>query len=34
MALALNERSFSVAYKITPPVPLFIPKKGAPIKGK
>src|SRR5208282_2867442 len=34
MGLALNERNFSVAYKITPPVPLFIPKKGAPIKGK
>ncbi len=34
IGLALNERSFSVAYKITPPVSLFIPKKGAPIKGK
>jgi len=34
IGLALNERNFSVAYKITPPVPLFIPKKGAPIKGK
>jgi S-adenosylmethionine hydrolase len=34
VGLALNERNFSIAYKITPPVPLFIPKKGAPIKGK
>jgi S-adenosylmethionine hydrolase len=34
IGLALNERNFSVVYKITPPVPLFIPKKGAPIKGK
>jgi hypothetical protein len=34
IGLALNERNFSAVYKITPPVPLFIPKKGAPIKGK
>jgi S-adenosylmethionine hydrolase len=34
VGLAVNERNFSVAYKITPPVPLFIPKKGTPIKGK
>ena len=34
IGLALNERNFSVAYKITPPVPLFIPRKGSPIKGK
>jgi S-adenosylmethionine hydrolase len=34
MALALNERNFSQVNKITPPVPLFIPKKGMPTKGK
>lgn len=34
MSLALNERNFSVVNKITPPVPLFIPKKGASLKGK
>ena len=34
ISLALNERSFSIVNKITPPVPLFIPKKGAPLKGK
>jgi hypothetical protein len=34
MGLALNERNFSQVHKITPPVPLFIPKKGGPIKGK
>lgn len=34
VGLALNERSFSATYKITPPVSLFIPKKGEPIKGK
>jgi hypothetical protein len=34
MGLALNEHNFSQAHKITPPVPLFIPKKGAPLKGK
>ena len=34
VGLAVNQRNFSVVYKITPPVPLFIPKKGAPIKGK
>jgi S-adenosylmethionine hydrolase len=31
--LALNERNFSVTYKITPPASLLIQKKGAPIKG-
>jgi len=34
VALALNERNFSQVHKITPPVSLFVPKKGAPIKGK
>ena len=34
IGLALNQRNFSVVHKITPPVSLFIPKKGAPIKGK
>lgn len=34
MALALNERNFSQVNKSTPPVPIFIPIKGAPIKGK
>ena len=34
MGLALNERNFSQIHKITPPVSLFIPKKGAPLKGK
>jgi len=34
VGLALNERNFSVVNKITPPGTIFIPKKGAPIKGK
>jgi S-adenosylmethionine hydrolase len=34
MALALNERNFSVVNKVTPPAAVFIPKKGAPSKGK
>ncbi|HET7105439.1 MAG TPA: SAM-dependent chlorinase/fluorinase [Candidatus Acidoferrum sp.] len=34
IALALNERSFSAVNKITPPAPVFIPKKGAPQGGK
>jgi S-adenosylmethionine hydrolase len=34
MGLALNERNFSQVHKITPPVSLFIPKKGAAIKAK
>jgi S-adenosylmethionine hydrolase len=34
MSLALNERSFAAIHKITPPVPIFIPKKGAPAKGQ
>jgi len=28
VGIALNERDFSKKYKITPPVPLFIPRKG------
>jgi len=34
VGLALNERNFSQVHKITPPVPITIPRKGAPIKGK
>ncbi len=34
IGLALNERSFSAVNKITPPGTIFIPKKGAPLKGK
>jgi S-adenosylmethionine hydrolase len=34
MALALNERSFSVVNKISPPGTIFIPKKGAPVRAK
>jgi hypothetical protein len=34
VALALNERNFSAVNKITPPVPIFIPKKGVPPGGK
>jgi S-adenosylmethionine hydrolase len=34
IGLALNERNFSTVNKIIPPVPLFIPKKGAPLKDK
>ncbi len=30
VAMALNERNFSVVNKIMPPVPVFIPKKGTP----
>ena len=34
VGLALNERNFSVVNKIAPPGTIFIPKKGAPVKGK
>jgi len=34
VGLALNERNFSAVNKIAPPVPIFIPKKGAPLGGK
>ena len=34
MALALNQANFSAVNKIAPPVPLFIPKKGTPLKDK
>ena len=34
VGLALNERDFSKTHNITPPVPVSIPKKGAPLKGK
>lgn len=34
VGLALNEQNFSKVHQITPPVHIFIPKKGAPIKGK
>jgi S-adenosylmethionine hydrolase len=34
IGMALNERNFSQVYKITPPVSLFIPRKGASIRGR
>ena len=34
IGLALNERSFSQVHKITPPVPVFIPKKPFSAKAK
>jgi hypothetical protein len=34
IGLALNERNFSQVHKITPPVSLFIPRKGASIRGR
>jgi len=34
VGLALNERNFSQVHKIMPAAPIFIPKKGAPLKGK
>jgi S-adenosylmethionine hydrolase len=34
MGLAVNQGNFSEVHKITPPASLFIPKKGAPIKGR
>jgi S-adenosylmethionine hydrolase len=34
IALAINQGNFSQVHKITPPVMLFIPKKGASPKGK
>jgi S-adenosylmethionine hydrolase len=34
VGLALNERSFSAVNKITPPAPIFIPKKRALLGGK
>jgi S-adenosylmethionine hydrolase len=34
IGLALNQRNFSAVNKIAPPVTIFIPSKGAPIKGK
>jgi len=34
VGLALNERNFSEVNKITPPVPIFIPKGGASARGK
>jgi S-adenosylmethionine hydrolase len=34
VGLALNERNFSAVNKITPPVPIFIPKKGAALGVK
>ena len=34
IGLAVNQRNFSQVNKITPPVSMFIPKKGAPLKGK
>jgi S-adenosylmethionine hydrolase len=34
VALAVNERNFSLLYRVTPPAPIFIPRKGLPIKPK
>jgi S-adenosylmethionine hydrolase len=34
MGLALNQGNFSQVHKVTPPVPLVIPRKGTPFKGK
>ena len=34
VGLAQNERNFSAVNKITPPAPIFIPKKGAPLGVK
>ena len=34
VGLALNERNFSAVNKITPPAPIFIPKKGTPLGVK
>jgi S-adenosylmethionine hydrolase len=34
IGMALNERNLSQVYKITPPVSLFIPRKGASIRGR
>jgi S-adenosylmethionine hydrolase len=34
IGLAINQGNFSQVHKIAPPVSLFIPKKGAPLKGK
>jgi S-adenosylmethionine hydrolase len=34
MGLAINQGNFSQVHKITPPVALFIPKKGAAARGK
>jgi S-adenosylmethionine hydrolase len=34
VGIALNQRNFSQIHKIAPPVPLAIPKQGAPRKGR
>lgn len=34
VGLAINQGNFSMVNKITPPAPIFIPKKGAPLKDK
>jgi S-adenosylmethionine hydrolase len=34
VGLAVNQRNFSQTHKITPPVSIFIPKKGASTRGK
>jgi S-adenosylmethionine hydrolase len=34
IGLALNERNFATVNKIAPPAPLFVPRKGAPLKDK
>jgi S-adenosylmethionine hydrolase len=34
VALAVNERNFSLLFKVSPPAAIFIPRKGAPLKPK
>jgi S-adenosylmethionine hydrolase len=34
IGLALNERNFSAVNKVAPPATVFIPKKGATVRGK
>jgi hypothetical protein len=34
VAIAINQGNYSKKFNIEPPTPLFIPRKGAPIKGK
>jgi S-adenosyl-L-methionine hydrolase (adenosine-forming) len=34
IGLAVNQGNFSTVHKIAPPVPIFIPRKGAPLKEK
>ena len=34
VAIAVNQGNYSQKYKITPPVPIFIPRKSAPLKAR